>query len=58
MSTAQGALVVLCGWEGNRGFGVALAVRHRLWYGLTGLRPVSPYQWSQKGRGEQTPTPM
>jgi len=30
MSTGQGAVVVLCGWEGNSGSGVAPAIRHRL----------------------------
>jgi len=32
MSTGQGAVVVLCGREGNRKSGVAHAMRHRLWY--------------------------
>ena len=27
MSTGQGAAIVLCGWEGNRRSGVALAMR-------------------------------
>ena len=32
-STGQGEVSVLCGWEGNRRFGVALAiVSQTLWY--------------------------
>jgi len=30
MATGDKAVAVLCGWEGNRGSGVALAIRHRL----------------------------
>jgi len=30
MSAGQGAATVLFGWEGNRRFGVALVMRHRL----------------------------
>jgi len=30
MSTGQREVSVLCGWEGNRRFGVALAMCHRL----------------------------
>jgi len=43
---------MLCGWEGHRRSGVALAVRHRLSYGLNGLgegdeHPVyTPLHWS------------
>jgi len=42
MSTDQGPVTLLCGWEGNRGSGVAPAMRHRhcglSTYGLNGLR--------------------
>jgi len=42
MSTGEGAVAVLFGWEGNRRFGVALIMRQRLCgvciYGLSGLR--------------------
>jgi len=39
---------MLCGWEGNRRSGIALALRHRLcmWYkncGLSGLRKGDEY---------------
>jgi len=36
MSTDQGTVAVLCGWEGNRRSGVALAMRRR-------LRDISTY---------------
>jgi len=32
MSTGQGPVVALFGWEGNRRSGAAPAIRHRLWY--------------------------
>jgi len=42
MSTSEEAVVLLCGWEGNRRSDVALDMRHRLCgvytYGLNGLR--------------------
>ena len=48
VSTGQGtpssALAVLCGWEGNRRFDVALAMRHRLLRPLTG----SSARWHKK----------
>jgi len=44
MSTGQGAAAVLCGWEDNRGSGIALAMGHKLCgistYGLNGIRKV------------------
>jgi len=44
MSTGQGAVAVFCGWEDNRGSGIALAMGHKLCgistYGLSGIRKV------------------
>jgi len=39
MSTDRGAVAMLCGWEGNRRYGVALAMGHRL-----------RAQWPKEGR--------
>jgi len=36
ISTGQGAVAVLCGWEGNRRSAFAPAMRHRLLYPPTG----------------------
>ena len=47
MSTGQGVVAVLYGWEGNRRSGVAPAVRRRprdiAAYGLNGLKKVNEY---------------
>jgi len=47
MSTGHGAVAVLCDWEGNRRFGVILAIRYRLCRtstcGLNGLRKTDAY---------------
>ena len=46
IGTGQGA-VMPCGWEGNRRYGVALAMRHRLQWFIHlrshGLRKISKY---------------
>jgi len=47
MSIRQGAVAVLCGWEGNRRSGVAMVIHHKLCgisiYGLNGLRKVDEH---------------
>jgi len=44
LSTGQGALAVLCSWEGNHRSGVTLAMHHRL------LFIYLPSHWPEEGR--------
>jgi len=42
--------VTLCGWEGNRGSGIALAMRHRLQRSNCGLKECEKMKGSSASR--------
>jgi len=55
MSTSQGAVAVLCDWEGNRRSGVALAMRHRLCDKLYPFNLYPPAGSMAQGKDMTTP---